>query len=312
MPRGRDDSDLPTPMSRKGALDQGVSVDALRGPSYQRVLYNAYLRTDTAPTVRQRALAALVHCSPAAFASHFTAAEYWGLWVPDDPEIHVSGPKNAYLTKCDGVRRHLAHIDTEVVTRGELRLSSPIQTFLSLAKWVGLVDLVVLGDSIVHHGFACPEELIQRADTWPGHCARKARRAARLVRAGVDSPMETRLRMLVVLADLPEPVVNHVLLRPDGSWWMRFDLSYPPIRTALEYDGRQHADSPEQWQHDLERREQMDLIDWRLLVVRAPGIYNRPDKTLARVTLHLEDRGMKGLAPPSDEWRRHFPVRGIG
>jgi very-short-patch-repair endonuclease len=33
----------------------------------------------------------------------------------------------------------------------------------------------------------------------------------------------------------------------DGSWRMRFDLCYLDQRLIVEYDGRRHADSPEQW-----------------------------------------------------------------
>ena len=51
---------------------------------------------------------------------------------------------------------------------------------------------------------------------------RLALRAAGLVREGVDSPMETRVRLLIVLAGLPEPSVNHIVRAEDGSWRMRF------------------------------------------------------------------------------------------
>jgi len=47
------------------------------------------------------------------------------------------------------------------------------------------------------------------------------------VRIGVDSPLETRLRLLIVLAGLPEPKVNHQLRDQHGDVVMRFDLSYP-------------------------------------------------------------------------------------
>ena len=303
-----DDQDPSLPLTRSDALAQGLTDHVLRGPRYQKVLHDSYLPSDAEITPVERALAALEHCGPTAFASHHTAAQYWGLWAPDDPDIHISGVKGTLLTKATGVRRHEAHVDAEAVRRGPIRVASPVQVFLGLAKWIGLVDLVTLGDSILHKGLATRDELVGRAAQWSGHGARKARQAADLVREGVDSPMETRLRMLIVLAGLPEPVVNHVLHHEDGSWWMRFDLSYPGLRIAIEYDGRQHAEDPVQWQRDIDRREDMDRIDWRLLVVRAPGIYARPDLTLGRVVAALADRGVSA-AVQGDEWRRHFPVR---
>lgn len=105
------------------------------------------------------------------------------------------------------------------------RISSPSQTFLDLAGPLGLVDLVVLGDSLVRAGHVTPGRLTTAADAWRGHGAVLARRAARLVRVGVDSPMETRLRLLIVLAGLPEPVVNHTFAYEDGRWQMRWTTS---------------------------------------------------------------------------------------
>ena len=48
----------------------------------------------------------------------------------------------------------------------------------------------------------------------------------------------------------------------------------------VEYDGRRHADSPEQWERDIYRREDLDRMDYRLLIVNSRGIYNEPHRTL--------------------------------
>ena len=91
------------------------------------------------------------------------------------------------------------------------------------------------------------EGLRDAALAWHGRGAKLARRAARFVRDGVDSAMETRLRMLLVLAGLPAPEVNFILHHPDGSWWMRFDMCYPALKLIIEHDGRQHAEDSRQW-----------------------------------------------------------------
>jgi hypothetical protein len=54
-------------------------------------------------------------------------------------------------------------------------------------------------------------------------------------------PKRRERRMLLVLAGLPEPTVNLIIRNPDGSWRMRFDLSYPGLKLIIEYDGRQHS-----------------------------------------------------------------------
>ena len=127
-------------------------------------------------------------------------------------------------------------------------MSGPLQTFLDLAgAGLDLVDLVVLAESLVAAQRFQPADLVDAAQSWLGHGAKRARLAGRYVRAGVDSPQETRLRMLLVLAGLPEPVINLILRWPDGSWRMRLDLSYPELQLIVEYDGRQHAENTLQW-----------------------------------------------------------------
>ena len=76
-------------------------------------------------------------------------------------------------------------------------ISTPVQAFLDLASvGVNLVDLVIAGDSLVKANNLDPRHFVAAAAAYQGRNARRARRAASLVRAGVDSPMETRLRLL--------------------------------------------------------------------------------------------------------------------
>jgi hypothetical protein len=134
-----------------------------------------------------------------------------------------------------GVAPHLAGAGVRVTTRYGLAISTPVQAFLDLASvGVGLVDLVIAGDSLVKATRLHPVALVEAADVWSGRHARLAQRAARLVRTGVDSPMELRLRLLLVLAGLPEPDVNFILRAPGWSWHRRFDLCYPGIRLIIE------------------------------------------------------------------------------
>jgi len=122
--------------------------------------------------------------------------------------------------------------------------------------------------------------------------------------------METRLRMLLVLAGFPEPTVNFKIRDEHGVVLMRFDLSYPGVRVIVEYDGRQHAESPEQYDRDIDRREEIDGLKWRVVVVTAPGIYKDPERTLHRVRDVLRERGLPAVPRRFDEtWRTHFPAR---
>lgn len=177
---------------------------------------------------------------------------------------------------------------------------------MELATLLTFVDLVVAGDHLVRTTALTVDELQAFCADAKGPGAARARRAARFVRSRVDSPMETRLRLLIVLAGLPEPEVN--VLVGDGLQFRKYDLSYRRSKTIVEYDGRQHAERIEQWESDLERREGIDDDEWRILVVIAKGIYTHPGKTLERIHRVLLKRGEPGVPLRlSDEWRRHFP-----
>lgn len=170
-----------------------------------------------------------------------------------------------------------------------------------------LVELVVLGDSLVRAGRTTPEELVEIAKEWDGKGARRARRAAGLVRRGVDSPMESRLRMLIVLAGYPEPTVNVIIRQENGDWRIRLDLSYPHLKLVIEYDGWQHRLDRGQWSSDLKRREWLAGRGWRVVVINADAFYGDPVGTLLRIREAMLDRGERRLPlrPPA-VWVRQF------
>jgi hypothetical protein len=186
-----------------------------------------------------------------------------------------------------------------------------MQAFVELASiGVSLIDLVIAGDSLVKANDLDPQEFIAAAKAFEGRNAKRARRAAALIRAGVDSPMETRIRLLIVLAGLPEPQVNFILRIAGGRWRWRFDLCYPEYKLIIEYDGRHHAFDSDQWIHDLERREWLDQDGWRIVIVISEGIYETPLRTLQRVRAALDERGARVPKAFRQEWTRHFMVRG--
>jgi very-short-patch-repair endonuclease len=182
--------------------------------------------------------------------------------------------------------------------------------FVELASVLGLVDLVVVGDALLRLGLTTRRDLVAYCAASPAQHAGDARRAAAYVRDRVDSPMETRLRMLLVLAGLPEPEVNLEVVDAAGLTTLRLDLAYADIRLAVEYDGRQHAEDTRQWGRDLKRREWLDDQGWKVIVVTAEGMYGDPAATLVRVLGALAARGRHvPVARLSEEWRPFFPVR---
>lgn len=203
---------------------------------------------------------------------------------------------------------HVAPTNETRVVHG-MRVSTPVRLFAELAGDLSLVDLVVLGDQLVRRGLTSPAELRRRAQRERGERGRLARRAAALVRAGVDSPMETRVRLLILLAGIPEPLVNHPVRDERGDVIRRFDLYWPEAGLVVEYDGRVHIEREQQWVRDLRRREGDENAGLRVLVFVSSDVFRTPGETVRRVFEVLRSRGCPGLpSRPRDEWRTYFGV----
>ena len=284
----------------------------LRGRRYRRLGKGIYVDANTAAGHVQAVQAALLCQPPSAWASHLSAARVYGIPVPEDPRVHVSvlrpndRPRGDPVCGCtSGSTRSRCELLDGV------RVPAPEQVFVELAALLPLVDLVVAGDAMVRRGWCTPVQLVAHCRSSRHDHARPALEAAGYVRADVDSPMESRLRMLLVLAGFPEPTVNFKIRDETGHVVMRFDLSFPEARVIVEYDGRQHADSAAQHDRDLARREEIDGMKWRIVVVTSPGIYSDPERTLRRVRDVLLERRLPGVPTRFDDaWRAHFPGRG--
>ncbi len=292
------------PFTVRQARTAGISPGMLRGPGYVQLFHGIYASALARPSLDLTARAALLAAPDGAVIAGATAAQLWGGLVPDDGQVTVRvGP--GIRMRLSGIRARRGKAVPTIMRNG-IRVTTPEQTFIDLGGVLGLVDLVVLGDSLVRQRVTTPAALVAAAEAYHGpHCG-EVRRAAGYVRAGVDSGPETKVRMLMVLVGLPEPAVNIVIVR-DGRVVRRYDMGYRKSQVAVEYDGRHHAESRQQWEHDIARREESDDEGWRLVIVTSSGLYD-PAATLARIVAVCRSRGM-AVAVTSGLWQRHFRLR---
>lgn len=300
--------DPQVPFTRAEALAAGVTDVELAGAAYQRVFRGVHLSATVEPTLVMRTLAALTVAPARSVVTHHTAARLWGAIPPDSSDIHLTMP-NLNRPKVEGIRPHRVTTMPPSVRRRGFPVTSPERTFLDMGRWSDLVDLVVLGDSLVRAGATTPERLREAAKVWTGTHRALVVRAASFVREKVDSPMESRLRMLIILAGLPEPVVNFEVVDVDGQVRYRIDLSFPDHRLGIEFDGRHHIERVGQWEGDLLRREDLEAQDWKFVVVVGSQVYGDPGGVLSRIEAAMRSRGIRVPASLSPEWRRHFPGR---
>jgi hypothetical protein len=222
------------PFTRAEALAVGLTDVELRSRRFQRLFHGLYIRAGLKIGVREMAAAALHISPPRSFASRETAAALWGAALGDVNEVHVSVPKGSSRAERRGIVAHRATTDQNPRLYRGLLVSEPTRVFLELAAArKDLVDLVAVGDSLVRRKRTTPEDLVTAAEGYTGKGSRLARRAASYVRSGVDSPTESRLRMLIVLGGLPEPQVNYILRDQNGEWSSRLDLCYSDLKLIV-------------------------------------------------------------------------------
>ena len=118
------------------------------------------------------------------------------------------------------------------------------------------------------------------------HGAKELRRVVKHAEPKAESPMETRLRMLVVLARLPRPEAQVPIC--DGRQFLgRIDLYYRDQRLGLEYDGTSHRDN---LREDNRRQNLLLNAGVRLLRFTASDVKETPSSVVALVRAALRAR----------------------
>ncbi|MDO5502905.1 MAG: DUF559 domain-containing protein [Actinomycetia bacterium] len=304
MPPQGSSLDITQPFTVAQAVDEGWTRYALRTEQFRPVIHGVYISSSIPDTLVVRAKAAVLIAPPYAVVSHESAARLWCPQGPRSANVHISFSYHAFI-KREEVSTHRFTYRLETTHRHGILVTSPAMTFMHLAVRLELVELVVFGDQLVKRGHITPEDLVRYAENWEHHGRAAGLRAAKLVRAGVDSAPETRLRLLIILAGLPEPTINHVMYRVDGSIRYRIELVYGEVLLAIEYDGRWH-DEPTQKAYDEARRKTLTEEGWTFIVLRAEDLYETPDQTLLRIIEALRSFGITVANPDLTDYRRYF------
>lgn len=289
---------LTTPFSVARAEAMGVSAATLRGPRFRAPFRGVRVAATLEDTLRLRAAAALVALPDGAALSCHTAAGLRQLPVPTVSSVHADIPTRSVRARIDGIVAHRR--DVPVVVVQGLPVCAPVPMFVELAQHLALVDLVVVGDALVRRGWLELDALRAGVTVVVGRRrVGLAARAADLVRPRVDSPLETKVRLLLVLAGLPSPVSGFEVVH-DGQFVAVVDLAYPQWRVIIEYDGDLHRTRKSKWRMDVATREALRDLGWTVIVLTWDDIAATPARTVGRVARELTRRGCPDVPPA---WR---------
>ena len=190
------------------------------------------------------------------------------------PHLHIriQGPR---LSAGQNVTIHRMVPGATVAWHG-LVLSSLWEVLLELALTLDHDEVVIAIDHLVGPAGGRPGVDLARVRKEVAEFAGRRGHRALLAavddaREGVESPGETRTRLLLIRAGFPEPTCNLPVRDPDSGQLRRIDAAYDRWRIGIEYDGDVHRGRGE-WRNEHARRDSLESIGWTLRRLTADDI----------------------------------------
>jgi very-short-patch-repair endonuclease len=285
------------PFTSAEASGVGVTRGQLRGAAYRRVGSGLY-RWEGLKESPQLMLSAVGRRLPvgAAFSGR-TAAWLHGLdVVPCDPiEVTIPEPTGTRRRAGASVSRAALACE-EIVLRRGLPATSALRKVVDLGGRDPLTDGVVAADLFLHARLVTIADLRAFITDHPkANGIARLRRVVDLAEPKAESAMESRLRMLLVLARLPRPEIQVSIYNEQGGFSGRPDLLYRVERLAIEYDGGNHRD---RLVEDNRRQNGLVGAGYRLLRFTAADVYGTPDIVAMQVRSAI--RVTNGRIPGGD------------
>jgi very-short-patch-repair endonuclease len=281
------------PFTYVDAIRVGVTRGQLRRASYRRLGSGLY-RWEGLEESPQLKLTAVARRLPAGAAfSGFTA-----LWLHEldsqltDPiEVTIPEPIGGGH-RAGATVRQAALSSEEIVLRRGLPTTSALRTVVDLGGRTSLTEGVVAADLFLHARLVSVTQIrAYISDHSKAKGIARLRRVVDLAEPKAESAMETRLRMLLVLARLPRPEVQVPIYDDQSQIFRRPDLLYCDRCLAIEYDGGNHRD---RLVDDNRRQNGLVGAGLRLLRFTAADVYGAPDTVVMLVRHHLRHSGGNG------------------
>ena len=292
-------------LSRAQALSVGLSPRAIDRRSasgrWEVVFPGVYRLAGAAASWKQLCLSACLWAGEDAFASHRTAAALWGLEGIASNVVELSTTRRI---RHPGVLVHFAAIARADQSRvGSIPVTGVTRTLFDLGAVTGPEGVELALDDALRRKMTSLRVLRQRLEDLGG----RGRRGAGILRslledrdprkAPPESVLEARLLRCIRQSRLPEPA-RQFEVRDRGKLFARVDFAYPDVRLAIEADGYRYHSGRVAWQRDLERRNSLTSLGWRVIHVTWNDVVSGGERILAEIRqalgnpgqLHFEDR----------------------
>jgi len=284
------------PFTREQALAAGITDAMLRGRTkYRRLLRGVYISAAVEMTLASWLRAVLLASPPDAVVSHVTALRWYGYEVGGVLPLHVSSRSTTHSRQRNvTTHRRRDHIRSQLV-RG-VPVTDPVRTLVDVAHDVSVPELIQVIEWMMHQRLTTLDRLTTFALRSHLRGVRRVRQVIGFVREGAESPPETRVRLMIRFAHLPEPSPNAFVHDELGHFLARGDLVYARWKVLVEYDGWQHERDARQRQRDIGRRERLERAGWTVIVITVHDL-RTPTTIVKRVHQALVQHGYAGPHP---------------
>lgn len=281
------------PFSLDEARDAGLTLSALSSKAWKRIGAGLYCWTELPDdpwltlSAWQRVL------TPEVVFFGASAAWLHGLDLQPTNPVEVAAPASSGLRSRVGLIVRRSEIPpAEVVSIRRLRATALPLTLAGLCSQLPPVEALVAIDMAIHLGLTDGAALRKYAEATRSRPGVARLRSLALLAAPAESPMETRLRWLLIQAGLPQPEVQANLCDDSGRHIGRVDLYYPSARLVLEFDGGNHRD---RMVDDNRRQNLLVNAGYRVLRFTASDAYGRTGVIVDQVRVALASKAL--LAP---------------
>jgi hypothetical protein len=288
--------------SRAEALAAGITPRMLQHKRFVEVHPSVYRLSEVELDERGRIDAARRAVPAEARVSHGTRLRMLGVERGPLVPIHLTIDRELHLA-IPGIKLHRtvlmpAHDDETVSVEA---------AYLGFAATARTIDLVVVGDWLLHRRHVSKESLLAEATAqpWRPGAAEVLAVVLRLDGRSRSLP-ESEVRVLLRAAELPAPEVNLDVHDDTGRFLACGDLVYLLWRLFIEYEGGQHFTDADQIASDTDRYSLLRRHDWEYVQVTKKHLAS--PKTMVRMVHRaLVARGYEGPAPEfGDAWDALF------
>jgi hypothetical protein len=262
-----------------------VTRRQLAGDAWRRLFPDVYASSGLELDHRLWCIGAGLLLADRGAVSGRSAAALWGtdVLVRGAP-IEVTVPRSIRIragSRLAVIRSELPTAD--IAAWAGIPVTNAVRTAFDLGRRPPLTEAVVALDAMLAARLVTHADLARFTAShaeWPG--SRRLRLAVRLSDSGAASPMESRMRMVLIAGGLPRPVTQFEVYDEQGLFVARLDMAYPRKRLGIEYEGDHHR-GPAAFQHDLRRINALRACGWTVLRFGSRDIYREPAKVVAMV-----------------------------